>query len=158
MVESESNREEDLYQGSAASMFFGFLSFLALGYGVLELILFRWSLAVVMFAASTVAAYIAYRLAGGRGNVTLLRARWRNKQRIDVAGEPCGDWQQKVKLMFEALEKDAGGDYSLAIQRLNVKNAPREVQDALAQAQAAPTTHHWRRLRDAMLRNPPTGI
>ena len=52
------------------------MSFLALGYGVLELILFRWWLAVVMFAASIVTAYVAYRLGGGRHNVTLQRGRW----------------------------------------------------------------------------------
>lgn len=155
MVEPEGVNQDELCQGSGTSKFFGFLSFLALGYAVLELVLFRWWVALMMFAGSIVTGYIAYRLACGRRKIALLRMSWKNKRQIDVVSEPCGSWPQKVKLMFEALAEDAEGDYALAVRRLHVKDAPQEVRDALARAEASPTADNWNRLREAMLRNPP---
>lgn len=57
-----------LYQGSRASKFLGGVSFVLLLFGIAVLLGGHWFLTVACVVASTAAAFVSYRLSGGRQN------------------------------------------------------------------------------------------
>lgn len=60
-----------LYQGSTASKFFGAVSFLLLVLGIGVFFSGRWVLTIACVAMSTAAAFLSYKLSGGRENPQL---------------------------------------------------------------------------------------
>lgn len=151
--------EEDLHRGSRLSALTGFASAGLTVSAVVFLLLGRWKGAIIAFLVAQISAYLSYRLVGGRKNPVLLRehikALLSKKGFINPLTDLWTPWADGVRVLFETLEKETGGRYSLAIDLLRVRSSSPRLMSAYSAARANPTQQNWTSLRDEMASNPP---
>lgn len=146
----------DLYKGNKIGKLLGFVAFVCLVLTAISLLAGQWKAMLASIAASIVASYGAYRIAGGRRNPGLIE-----QMALDYDGAimevPGLYWEDRIELLFSDLLKKADGNHALALATLEAKNAPVDVTNALAQARLSPDAKTWSALLVLMQKNPPKG-
>src|SRR5262245_35584682 len=137
----------DIYRGSVLSKAFDLLSVVSLIGGIGALLAAEWLAFLYALVAYVLAAYGAYRAAGGRHNPELAKATWEKQAHIDIVSEQVASWPAKVEAIFSMLEQEARGDYAAALAALKLRNVPPSVESAYIEAVRTPSRDTWEHLK-----------